>query len=212
MISLEQIRELNDKVQSTLEVIKSLREENTLLRSNLAKSESRVKKLDLLVSSFRNDQHEIEEGLKSILLQLNRLEDDFTASSPASRAKKTKAVGNAPVPKKGDGISEGEKPRNSAADGVAESKPPTGLKATPTEVAPNFSSNNETISSPVEESAKSGTLPSKGDDGPGEDTPKERTPGSDPSSDKVPIADGSSDKENTEPPPHTNNGGELELF
>lgn len=79
MIRLEQIRELNDKVQSTLEVIRVLRDENDLLRSKLEENETRVKELEVLVSSFRNDQDEIEEGITGILLQLDRLEEEFTA-------------------------------------------------------------------------------------------------------------------------------------
>jgi len=79
MIKLEQIRELNEKVQSTLEVVRLLREENTVLRGKLTENEGRVKELEVLVSSFRNDQDEIEDGIKGILLQLDRLEEEFTA-------------------------------------------------------------------------------------------------------------------------------------
>lgn len=93
MIQLEHIRELNEKVQSTLEVIRLLREENSLLRGKLEENEARVKELEVLVSSFRNDQDEIEEGIKGILLQLDRLEEEFTAP-PSLRSEAAEAAEN----------------------------------------------------------------------------------------------------------------------
>ncbi len=93
MIQLEHIRELNEKVQSTLEVIRLLREENGLLRGKLEENEARVKELEVLVSSFRNDQDEIEEGIKGILLQLDRLEEEFTAP-PSLRSEAAEAAEN----------------------------------------------------------------------------------------------------------------------
>jgi len=84
MLSLEQIRILNAKVQKALEVISQLRTENKTLRSRLGDYEKRMGELETLVSSYNTDQNEIENGILGILSQLDRLEEEITSQPSGS--------------------------------------------------------------------------------------------------------------------------------
>lgn len=192
MISLDQIRELNDKVQSALKVIRSLREENTLLRGKLKDNEERVKELELLVSSFRNDQHEIEEGLKDILLQLGHFEEELTdLPLPGRKASQTGGKDDSP------GVKEPQ-------DGAVVEGMDTGASAeTPSDYAPD----GEKVSFPV----RGGTaeFPAQPAD---KDDAKGGAPSSAPPSDKTSEADGSVDGEFSEISQPATGEGELGLF
>ena len=101
MLSLEQIRILNAKVQKALEVISQLRTENKTLRSRLGDYEKRMGELETLVSSFNTDQNEIENGILGILSQLDRLEEEITSQPSGSGPAPVPAAEapSAPVPK-----------------------------------------------------------------------------------------------------------------
>ena len=89
MVSLEQVRVLNGKVQKALEVINGLRSENGMLRNKLGEYEKRMEELETLVNSFNQDQDDIETGILGILQQLDKLEEDFygqAAEKPAPAA------------------------------------------------------------------------------------------------------------------------------
>ena len=88
MISLEQIKTLNEKVQSALDVIVSLREENSVLKSRLGEYEKRIAELESMVGSFSRDQDDIENGILNILQQLDKLEDEFSSKYSDSQSEK----------------------------------------------------------------------------------------------------------------------------
>ena len=79
MLTVEQVRSLDGKVRKALEVIESLKKENGLLRTRLKDNQAHIQKLESMISSFKNDQREIEEGIKDVLSQLDVLEDRLTA-------------------------------------------------------------------------------------------------------------------------------------
>lgn len=153
MIKLEQVRELNEKVQSTLEVVRLLREENTVLKGKLAKNEGRVKELEVLVSSFRNDQDEIEEGIKGILLQLDRLEEEFTAP-PAPRSEVEKVTVEPSSEEENDGTAAPEAENASAAQESSNS--PEEPVSSPMESTPV----SEEVAASSEASSQEGALES----------------------------------------------------
>jgi len=82
MITLEQVRQLETRVKRAVELIDTLRGENKVLKERLEKSERRLRELETLVDGFRNDQDQIEQGIRDILAQLNALEDDINEEQP----------------------------------------------------------------------------------------------------------------------------------
>lgn len=87
MISLEQIKELQERVLSAVERIRTLSTENATLKANLTRNEERIDELEKLVSAFKSEQAEIEAGIISALSQLDGLEDSVT--EPAAQAAPT---------------------------------------------------------------------------------------------------------------------------
>ena len=81
MISVEQIHQLESKVLQAVEVIKSLREENSLLKNKLSGYEKRIEEMEILIDSFKKDQNNIEEGIINALNQLDVLEDIISEPS-----------------------------------------------------------------------------------------------------------------------------------
>lgn len=75
MISLEQIRLLEQKVTSAVELIRVLKEENATLRRGLDSAQRRMKELETLVEGFKTDQREIESAIVRTLRHLDDLEE-----------------------------------------------------------------------------------------------------------------------------------------
>lgn len=85
MLTIEQVRALDEKVRMAVELIDSLRSENSALRGKLDEYKKRIDELENVVDSFKLDQMEIEEGIMDVLVQLDKLEDQITApSAPAA--------------------------------------------------------------------------------------------------------------------------------
>lgn len=74
MISLEQIRILEQKVESAVARIRTLSTENRTLKESLERYEGRIHELESMVSSFKAEQDAIEAGIVSALQQLDDLE------------------------------------------------------------------------------------------------------------------------------------------
>jgi len=85
MISLEQIRLLEQKVTSAVELIRVLKEENATLRRGLDSAQRRMKELETLVEGFKTDQREIESVIVRTLASLDDLEASASAAAPAAR-------------------------------------------------------------------------------------------------------------------------------
>jgi FtsZ-binding cell division protein ZapB len=87
MISLEQIRLLEQKVTSAVELIRVLREENATLRRGLDSAQRRMKELETLVEGFKTDQREIESAIVRTLANLDDLEESAAGAAAAGRDK-----------------------------------------------------------------------------------------------------------------------------
>jgi FtsZ-binding cell division protein ZapB len=87
MISLEQIRLLEQKVTSAVELIRVLKEENATLRRGLDSAQRRMKELETLVEGFKTDQKEIESVIVRTLRNLDDLEESAAGTAPAAREK-----------------------------------------------------------------------------------------------------------------------------
>ncbi len=85
MLTLEQIQRLEEKAIKAVELIKALREENRLLKSELESANNRVEELEQIISDYRNSQVEIEEGIIKAIRQLEDLDSiSEEVSAPAT--------------------------------------------------------------------------------------------------------------------------------
>jgi hypothetical protein len=108
MISVEQIRALEERIEKALSFIAGLKSENAELRSRLDRSDAdrigaekradeaglRVLELEEEAVAFRKDQLRIEEGIIHALEKLDAFEDLVLRVEPA----RTETVAKAPVP------------------------------------------------------------------------------------------------------------------
>jgi chromosome segregation ATPase len=81
MLTLEQVRALEARVEKAVSLIASLRTENASLRTGLADAEKRVAELEGLVQDFQKDQERIEEGILEALRKLDAFEDAVQAGA-----------------------------------------------------------------------------------------------------------------------------------
>jgi chromosome segregation ATPase len=91
MLTLDQVRSLENRVAKALGYIDRLTDENAALRERLGGYERRIKDLEVLIRDFQQDQGRIEEGILSALEKLNVFEDavleragDAAAAVPAA--------------------------------------------------------------------------------------------------------------------------------
>ena len=81
MITLEQVKLLEEKVESLIGVVKSLYEERDSLKEVLAQKESRIEELESVLHSFEISQAKIEESVMNALNQLDVFENSVTQDS-----------------------------------------------------------------------------------------------------------------------------------
>ncbi len=81
MVSLEQVRALETRVEKAVALIASLKNENAQLRTGLVAAEGRVAELEGLVKEFQQDQVRIEQGIVQALRKLDQFEDVVHAAS-----------------------------------------------------------------------------------------------------------------------------------
>ncbi|MDR0291136.1 MAG: cell division protein ZapB [Treponema sp.] len=120
MVNLEQVKLLEAKVAKTVEYFERLAKENAALRqreaelqSKLDASQKRVDELEVLVSDFKEDQGQIEEGILAALDRLNQFEK---AIEKSLRDKSAGVKAAKPRPPKDDAPSADGVP---SADGMA---------------------------------------------------------------------------------------------
>jgi len=85
MLTLDQVRLLENRVEKAVGKIVSLTDENTHLRNQLTSLHSRVAELEGLVKTFRDDQGRIEEGILSALDRLSAFEDTLFAEDSSEQ-------------------------------------------------------------------------------------------------------------------------------
>jgi len=84
MISLEQIRTLDERVKKAVQALGDLKSENQTLKQKLADYQKRIEELEKLIDDFKKDQGEIEQGILNAISQLETLEaGEETESSTA---------------------------------------------------------------------------------------------------------------------------------
>lgn len=118
MISLDQIKQLESRVHSAVERIRTLTAENAGLKDRLSTYENRVGELERLVSEFKSEQAEIEAGIVAALAKLDGLED--TVTEPGSDEPETPAeepaAGSDVTVQMNDELSSEDSPEGSSPD------------------------------------------------------------------------------------------------
>lgn len=112
MISLEQIRTLEERVRAAVKLIRRLTDENLALTSRLESYESRITELQELVTAFKSDQEAIEAGIVAALGHLDELEDAVVVPETAATASAPHAsAGSAAAPARSAPAGEPARPR-----------------------------------------------------------------------------------------------------
>lgn len=92
MITIEQVKLLEEKVESLINVVKSLYRERDLLKGTVAQNEKRIEELESVLHSFEISQAKIEESVMNALNQLDVFESSVTQdSSTISSSKEVEA-------------------------------------------------------------------------------------------------------------------------
>lgn len=81
MITIEQVKLLEEKVESLINVVKSLYRERDLLKGTVAQNEKRIEELESVLHSFEISQAKIEESVISALNQLDVFENSVAQDS-----------------------------------------------------------------------------------------------------------------------------------
>ena len=114
MLSLEQVRLLDEKVARTVEYVGRLSAENASLRKKLDTTQKRIDELAVFVSLFKEEQGRIEDWILSALDRLSQFENAIEKSL-AGRTKPAPALR--------------DKPDKTSRDGDIESPEETGGEA-----------------------------------------------------------------------------------
>lgn len=77
MVSLKQIKTLQDRVNKALNFIELLKEENETLKATLDRSQLKIQEFEKLITDFKNDQTEIEQTILDVIQKLDTLEDEI---------------------------------------------------------------------------------------------------------------------------------------
>lgn len=87
MITLDQVRALETRVEKALGAMDRLTAENAALRETVAREKARASELERTIEEFRRDQNRIEQGILHALERLNAFEDAVLESAAAPAAK-----------------------------------------------------------------------------------------------------------------------------
>jgi len=88
MISIKQIKNLEEKVFKTVELIKALKQENKILKSEIESVNKKNEELEQIISDYRSTQVEFEEGIANAIKQLDELDNISAVNSKSSTSKK----------------------------------------------------------------------------------------------------------------------------
>lgn len=109
MITLEQIRALDKKVEDAVAMIRALTSEKRVLHEKLDSYRQRIDELEKLVTRFKEDQGKIEEGIEGAIRKLDSIGDGARSSgAPAApSAPSSKPIESVPDTAPDQGAGEG---------------------------------------------------------------------------------------------------------
>ena len=95
MVTLEQVKLLDQRITRTIEYVKKVTDENILLKGKMDSYKKRINELEKANQQFKDDQSQIEEKFMSAFNRLNEIEDalgtTFNADAQAGLNKKPEA-------------------------------------------------------------------------------------------------------------------------
>lgn len=80
MLTLDQVKLLEDKVESLIEMVKSLYGERDALRDALQKKDKEIEELSVRVASYESEQEKIEERVVNALNQLDIFQNSVASA------------------------------------------------------------------------------------------------------------------------------------
>lgn len=89
MVTVEQIRILENRIAKACDLIVTLKRENTALKRAVDSSQTKMQELERFINQFKNEQAAIESGILSALKKLDELEDDISENPKDGNAKAT---------------------------------------------------------------------------------------------------------------------------
>ncbi|MDR1105749.1 MAG: cell division protein ZapB [Treponema sp.] len=98
MVTLDQVKLLETKVEKAIGYVEKVSGENTGLRERLESYQKRIDELEVLVETFKEDQSRIEDGILSTLDRLNQFEDAIERSLGIKNRDKKAPKAAAPSP------------------------------------------------------------------------------------------------------------------
>jgi TolA-binding protein len=115
MVTLEQVKLLENKVVRAIEYVERISRENSQLQGKLDSYQKRIDELEVLIQQFREDQGKIEEGILAALDRLNKFEDAMEKSiagppQPEPKAPRRAGKPGPGMPPQGPGDSPPSKP------------------------------------------------------------------------------------------------------
>ena len=75
MVTLEQVKLLDQRITRTIDFVKKVSGENALLKGKQNSYKKRIAELEKLIQQFKDDQGQIEEKFLSAFNRLNEIED-----------------------------------------------------------------------------------------------------------------------------------------
>jgi hypothetical protein len=146
MITLEQIKDLEDKIHKAVVALDKSRRENEELKREVGLQNSKIKELSAILDQYRSEQSEIEQGIISALEHLDSLEDAVSgvnATKPAA------------VPETEENIYENDSLEESAAEQIEISEidedETSGVESEIARESEDFELSEETIDQTIDE-------------------------------------------------------------
>lgn len=85
MISVEQVKMLEERVHHVVQRMNALRQENGTLHEQLGVARARIEELEAHVAQFADSQAAIERGILSALQHLDTIEDEAVEAADGAR-------------------------------------------------------------------------------------------------------------------------------
>ncbi len=92
MITLEQVRLLDQKVSQAVDLISTLRAENRVLNEKLESYQQKIGELEVLLSGLKEDQVEVEQNFQKALNALDMLESSADTAAPDEQETTPEAI------------------------------------------------------------------------------------------------------------------------
>ncbi|MDR1565780.1 MAG: cell division protein ZapB [Treponema sp.] len=136
MVTLEQVKLLETKISKTIDYVKKVTQENSLLKGKLDSYQKRIDELEVLVQRFKEEQSRIEDGILSALDRLNQFEDAVENALSEQGVSGKKAAKGAKSPDSGAEPAKSEAPKQEPSGSVGEDVEEKDPQSAPEEPEP----------------------------------------------------------------------------